>query len=133
MKFGSQHVDFPAHIHGHCLDLFITRIACDLIKTVYPSDGQSDHMTVIANVGGNLLSYPIKKYFSFRRVKGIPLTDFISDIKLFASISHLKLTCSKLYQQYLTVLISLLDKYAPIKTITPKPPISMDNNGNSIC
>ena len=39
-------------------------------------------------------------------------------------LSHPKLTCSELYQQYHTVLRSLLDKYAPIKTkkITPKPP-----------
>ena len=45
-----QHVDFPTHFHGHWLDLFITRTACDLMKTVYPSDGLSDHMTVIAVV-----------------------------------------------------------------------------------
>ena len=41
-----QHVDFPTHIHGHWLDLFITRTACDLIKTVQPSDGLSDHMII---------------------------------------------------------------------------------------
>ena len=119
-----QHVDFPTHIQGHWLDLFITRAACDLIKTVYPSDGLSDHMTVVADVSVKLISQPIKKCFSYRCVKGIPLTDFISEIKLSALISHPKLTCSELYQQYHTVLISLLDKYAPIKPkkITPKPP-----------
>ena len=81
-------------------------------------------MTVIADVDVKLISHPIKKCFSYRCVKGIPLTDFISDIKLSALISHPKLTCSELYQQYHTVLTSLLDKYAPIKTkkITPKPP-----------
>ena len=119
-----QHVDFPTHIHGYWLDLFITRTACDLIKTVHPSDGLSDHMTVIAEVGVKLISHSIKKCFSYRYVKGIPLTDFISDIELSSLISHPKLTCSELYQQYHTVLPSLLDKYAPIKTkkITPKPP-----------
>ena len=66
-----QHVDFPTHIHGHWLDLFITRTACDLIKTVHPSDGLSDHMTVIADVGVKLISHPIKKCFSYRYVKGI--------------------------------------------------------------
>ena len=119
-----QHVDFPTHIHGHWLDLFITRTACDLIKTVQPSDGLSDHMTMIADVDVKLISHPIKKCFLYRCVKGIPLTDFISDIKLSALISHPKLTCSELYQQYHTVLRSLLDKYASIKTkqITPKTP-----------
>ena len=119
-----QHVDFPTHIHGHWLDLFIARIACDLIKTVHPSDGISDHTAVIADVGVKLISHPIKKCFSYRCVKGITLTDFISDIKLSALISHPKLICSELYQQYHTVLTSLLGKYAPIKTkkITSKPP-----------
>ena len=82
-------------------------------------------MTVIADVGVKLISHPIKKCFSYRCVKGIPLTDFISDIKLSALIIHPKLTCSELYQQYHTVLTSsLLDKYAPIMTkkITPTPP-----------
>ena len=123
---GLRHrVYFPTHIHGHGVDLFITRTTCDLIKTVHPSDGRlSDHMTVIADVGVKLISHSIEKCFSYRCVKGIPLTDFISDIKLSALISHPKLTCSELYQQYHTVLRSLLDKYAPIKTkkITPKPP-----------
>ena len=70
------------------------------------------------------MSHPIKKCFSYRCVEGIPLTDFISDIKLSALSRHPKLTCSELYQQYHTVLRSLLDKYAPIKTmkISPKPP-----------
>ena len=80
-------------------------------------------MTVIADAGVKLGSHPIKKCFSYRHVKGIPLTDFISDKKLSALISHPKLTCSEIHQQYHTVLRSLLDKYAPIKTkkITPKP------------
>ena len=52
----------------------------------------------------------ISKCFSYRCVKGIPLTDFTSDIKLSALISHSKLTCSELYQQYHTVLRSLLNK-----------------------
>ena len=60
-----QHVDFPTHIHGHWLDLFITRTACDLIKTVYPSDGLSDHMTVIADVGVKLISHPINQEVLF--------------------------------------------------------------------
>ena len=105
-----QHVDFPTHIHGHWIDLFITRTACDLIKTVYPSDGLSDHMTVIADVGVKLVSHPIKKCFSYRRVKSVPPADFISDNKFSALISHPKLTCSELYQQYHTVLRSRLRK-----------------------
>ena len=64
-----QHADFPTRIHGHWLDLFITRTTCDLIKTVHPSDGLSDHMSVIGDVGVKLVSHPIKKcVFSYRWV-----------------------------------------------------------------
>ena len=53
--------DFNLHL------IFITRTGCDLIKTVYSSDGLSVHMTVIGNVGVILVSHPIKKSFSHRR------------------------------------------------------------------
>ena len=58
-----RHLDVPTHIHGHWLDLFITRTACDLIKTVYPSDSLCDHKTVIGDVGVKRISHPIKKCF----------------------------------------------------------------------
>ena len=59
-----------------------------------------------------------------RSVFHIDVIDFISDIKLTALSNHPKLTCSELYQQYQTVMISLLDKYETIKnkTTTIKPP-----------
>ena len=40
-------------------------LARDLIKTSYPSDGLSDDITVIADVGVKLNSHPIKKCFSY--------------------------------------------------------------------
>ena len=85
--------------------------------TVYPSV----MVYLISDVADKLVSHPIKKCFSYRRVNGIPLTAFISQIKLSFLISHSKFPCSELYQQYHTV----LDKYAPIesKRITPKPQI----------
>ena len=93
-------------LSSYCFFNLIPRTACDLMKTVYPSEGLSSHMTVIADVGVKLVSHIIKKCFSYRRVKGIPLTDFISNIKFSALISHSKLICSALYQQYHTVLRS---------------------------
>ena len=34
-----QHVSFPTHVHGHWLDLFITRSTCINIKAIFPADG----------------------------------------------------------------------------------------------
>ena len=124
-SFGLQQlVNFPTHIHGHWLDLFITRSTCDLIKSVFPSDGISDHMSVIADIGVKTQSHSVKTTFSYRRFKDINMTDFMSDITNSTLIRDPKLTCSELYQQYHTVLTALIDKYAPVKskTITPKPP-----------
>ena len=41
-----QHVNFPTHIHGHWLDLCITRSASQIVSSIFPSDGLSDHLTV---------------------------------------------------------------------------------------
>ena len=67
-----QHVDYPTHIHGHWFNLFITRTSCDLVKTVYPSEDLSDHMTVVTDVGVKLFFHAskntdvLKAYTSYR-------------------------------------------------------------------
>ena len=45
-----QHVSFPTHVHGHWLDLFITRLTCTNIKAIFPTDGLSDHHCVIIDL-----------------------------------------------------------------------------------
>ena len=41
-----QHVTFTRHIHGHWLDLVITRSTCDNIQMLTVSDGLSDHHSI---------------------------------------------------------------------------------------
>ena len=53
-----QHVSFPTHVHGHWLDLFITRSTCINIKVVYPTDGLSDHHCVIIDLWLQVWSKP---------------------------------------------------------------------------
>ena len=48
-----QHVNFSTHIHGHWLDLLITRSSCNNIQTPTVSDGLSDNHTVIVDVNGS--------------------------------------------------------------------------------
>ena len=45
-----QNVLFPTHVHGHWLDLFITRSTCINIKAIFPTDGLSDHHCVIIDL-----------------------------------------------------------------------------------
>ena len=42
-----QHVNFPTHIHGHWLDLLITRTSYPAVKPVLACDGLSDHFLVL--------------------------------------------------------------------------------------
>ena len=45
-----QHVNFPTHVHGHWLDLFITKRFSNSIKSVFSAAGISDHLTIISEI-----------------------------------------------------------------------------------
>ena len=49
-----QHVNFPTHIHGHCIYILITRSSCKNIQTPTVADGLSDHNTVISDLKGEV-------------------------------------------------------------------------------
>jgi len=45
-----QHVSFSPDIHGHWLDLLVTRSTMDYIRALTTTDGLSDHFTVIGEI-----------------------------------------------------------------------------------
>ena len=45
-----QHVNFPTHVHGHWLDLLITKRISNCIKSVFSAAGISDHLAVISEI-----------------------------------------------------------------------------------
>ena len=45
-----QHVDFPTHIHGNCLDLILTHEDSSIIKSTIPSDLITDHFAIICKL-----------------------------------------------------------------------------------
>ena len=45
-----QHVNFPTNIHGHWLDLLITRTPCAAVRSVSACDGLSDHFLVLSEL-----------------------------------------------------------------------------------
>ena len=53
-----QHVHFSTHVHGHWLDLLITKSSCDHVKSVFPADGISDHFAVVSEIN---LSAPVRQ------------------------------------------------------------------------
>ena len=75
-----QHVNFPTHIHGHWLDLCITRSASQILSSIFPSDGLSDHLTVIAELQSDLHRHTAKKQITYRRINQIDINNFKTDI-----------------------------------------------------
>ena len=47
-----QHVHFPAHVHGHWLDLLMTKRTSNSIKAAFSAAGISDHLAVISEIYG---------------------------------------------------------------------------------
>ena len=45
-----QHINFPTHVHGHWLDLLITKRISNSIKSVFSAAGISDHLVVISEI-----------------------------------------------------------------------------------
>ena len=64
-----QHVSFPTPVHGHRLDLFITRSTYININAVFPTDGLSDHHCVIIDLWLQVCSISRKKLSHFDQYK----------------------------------------------------------------
>lgn len=118
-----QHVDFPTHIHGHSLDLIISSEGCDVLS-VSASDKISDHFAVLADVDIAVEFSSSFKTITYRNIKSINLEAFQEDIRNSDLITKPSTDATDLAEQYNTVLGSLIDKHAPIrsKRVTSKPP-----------
>lgn len=119
-----QHVNFPTHISGHWLDLLITRSKCAIIEKVFPSDGLSDHFTVLADLNVTKQTHPEKKTIHFRQIHKIDTEKFIADINKSELITNPKSDLEELCEQYQNELESILDKHAPQRTkqVVDRPP-----------
>ena len=121
-----QHVTFSTHVHGYWLDLLITHSNCYNIQTPTVSDDLSDHHTVIVDVNvsrteveskHNVFYRPIRKTNTAALKADILKSDLIRDPKGWIPLSNL---CGQYYQ----ILKALLNKHAPVRSISvsQKPP-----------
>ena len=63
-----QHVNFPTHIHGHWLDLYITRSAIQIVSSIFAFDALSDHLAVLPELQSDLHHHTAKKQITYRRI-----------------------------------------------------------------
>ena len=113
-----RHVYFPTHVHGHWLDLLITKRSSNSSKSVFLAAGISDHLAVISEIE-DCKTKLNKEKISFRKINKIDYESFHSDIINSDLVKKPKKKLTALCQQYDYVLGSVLDKYAPVSTKTP--------------
>ena len=115
-----QHVSLPTHNSGLILDLIITNASSNLIICPYVLDTYiSDHKTVCVDT--DLPKPAVNKVtFSCRPISKINFTDFNQDISnAFSNIDNFNL--DSLIDHFNSNMSLILDKYAPLKTVTVKP------------
>ena len=113
----SQNVSLPTHDSDHIFDLNITNNSSKLnIHPFYLDTCISDYKKICVDL--NLPKPHIKKItFSDRRINNINFTQFNRNISVaFSNFEHFDL--DSLVNYYNSTLSFVLDKYAPLKTIT---------------
>lgn len=126
-SFGlEQHVAGATHIHGHTLDLVITRKTERIVESI-PCSGRyfSDHTVIRCNLAISKPRSQAKKV-TFRKTKAIDMTCFKQALS-FSDIcvnEHAELLnpndLDTLLHDYNTTLRSVLDCHAPLRTKTVK-------------
>lgn len=111
-----QNVSSTTHVHGHTLDLVITRSDEQIVSDFIISNPHiSDHLAVQCKL---LLTKPrpTKTFVSSRNLRSVDLDDFSRDLEnsdLFKSYHHMDV--SALIDSYNNTVSLLLNTHAPLK------------------
>src|SRR5271156_1982481 len=110
-----QHVNSPTHVHGHIIDLVMSRHDSQLIKNVSVIDGVSDHEGILVNLSvARQIDNPLMNTFhQFKKLNRVAFQEDIVNSKLCVNPSS---DADVLASQYDTVLSNLISKHAPIRT-----------------
>ena len=115
----SQLVSFPTHLAGHTLDLLITRSTSSLFSDIdYTFPSLSDHYAVLSVFSVPSHSRPPRVTKLIRNIKSIDITAFSNDILSSSLHSSPPLSLPSFLHLFSTTLSSLIDKYAPLKTVS---------------
>ena len=112
----NQAVNFPAHIHGHSLDLVNFSYGCDVLS-VSTSDVISDYFSVIADLKiPTDHSHTVPQTTTYRQLKAIHIEASKADIKNSHLSRYPEFNATVLSEQYDSVLSTLIDPHAPLVT-----------------
>ena len=113
-----QHVDFPTHTDGGCLDLVITRDDCSPIAVTLEPPSISDHGLLMYHVPF-LYSAPLVTEATFRGWKSLDREAFrrrLTDSRLCLPASRADLSTTGMFDLYETTLRSIIDEMLPMRT-----------------
>ena len=80
-----QHVDFPTHIHGNCLDVMLTHEDSSIIISTIHSDLSTDHFAIICKLKMLKVNTDSSIVY-YRNIKSIDLDLFSSVIGTYPNI-----------------------------------------------
>lgn len=126
-----QHVLVPTHIHGHTLDLIITRQSEKIISSTPQTDDLfSDHMPVHCSLQANKPCLK-KSCIEYRKIKSINI-DALRDDLTHSDLCEnmLSLELDDLVDCYNQTLSTALDRHAPLiqKTVVKRPKVPWFND-----
>ena len=112
----AQKVNSPTHIHGHTLDLLLTKCNNDNISNVHTTDAFSDHFSITCTLHLPTLRPQISATVSFHKYHKINKEKMKTDLIASDLINNPSKDANTLYEQYHSTLTTLIDKHAPLHT-----------------
>src|SRR5277367_3692247 len=115
----TQLIIFPTHSSGHTLDLFITRHSSTIISEIDSIISPfSDHYSIysVLTVPSSTRTPRVTKYI--RNIRSIDPTAFSADILASSLYSNPASTLDSFANQFSSMLSSLLDKHARLKSVS---------------
>ena len=126
-----QHISSSTHTSGHILDLLITRDKTPMTDFGVSELSLSDHSAIFCKLPIKVDSLPTRTLKTYRKLSSIDNCAFSADILSSSLYSNPSSTVASYSQQLHSVLSSILDKHAPVKTITcrsnPRKPFITDD------
>lgn len=112
-----QMVTFPTHISGHTIDFVITRTSESVVQSVVPSEWITDHVSTHTVLD---FQKPLKKRTKLqcRKIKAIDRDAFKQDILNSPLVLNPDTALDASVDQYDSQLGSLLDKHAPLQSLS---------------
>jgi len=107
-----QHISSPTHTSGHILDLLITKSTSSISSPGLTEFFLSDHKAVNFQISTTVTPSASRIKKSIRKMSAINTGNFSNDIRASELYTNPESTLSSFYQQFESVILTLLDKHA---------------------